>query len=46
LTRHILRGDLHPNVRGTDVMELFGHDVFREFGLVALAAQVREVKML
>lgn len=28
-----------------DVMELFGHDVLREFGLVAFAAQVGEVKV-
>jgi len=27
-------------------MELLGHDVLREFGLVAFAAQVREVKLL
>jgi hypothetical protein len=27
------------------MMELLGHDVFREFGLVAFAAQVREVKV-
>jgi hypothetical protein len=33
-------------VCGADVMELFGHDVVREFGPVAFAAQVREVKML
>ena len=29
-----------------DVMELFGHDVLREFGLVAFAAQVGEIKLL
>jgi len=33
-------------VRRADVMELLGHDVLREFGLVAFAAQVREVKVL
>ena len=32
-------------MRRADVMELLGHDVLREFGLVAFAAQVREVKM-
>ena len=45
-TRHILRGELEPDVRRADVMELLGHDVLREFGLVAFAAQVRKVKML
>ena len=29
-----------------DVMELLGHDVLREFGLVTFAAQVGEVKVL
>ena len=33
------------NVRRADVMELFGHDVMREFGPVAFAAQMGEVKM-
>ena len=33
-------------MRCADVMELLGHDVLREFGLVAFAAQVREVKLL
>ena len=32
-------------MRRADVMELFGHDVLREFGLVAFAAQVGEVKI-
>jgi hypothetical protein len=32
-------------VRRADVMELLGHDVLREFGLVAFAAQVGEVKV-
>jgi len=32
-------------VRCADVMELLGHDVFREFGPVAFAAQVGEVKV-
>jgi len=32
-------------VRRADVMELLGHDVLREFGLVAFAAQVGEVKI-
>jgi hypothetical protein len=32
-------------VRGADVMELLGHDVFGKFGLVAFAAQVREIKL-
>ena len=45
-TRHVLRGELELDVRRADVMELLGHDVLREFGLVAFAAQVREVKML
>jgi hypothetical protein len=36
---------LQLDVRGADVMELLGHDVLREFGLVAFAAQVREVKL-
>ena len=30
---------------GADMMELFGHDIMREFGAIAFAAQVREVKM-
>ena len=33
-------------MRCADVMELLGHDVLREFGLVAFAAQVRKIKML
>ena len=37
-TRHILRGELEADVRRTDVMELLGHDMVREFGLVAFAA--------
>ena len=45
-TRHVLSGDLQADVRGADVVELLGHDVLREFGFVAFAAQVREVKML
>ena len=32
-------------MRRADVMELLGHDVLREFGLVAFAAQVGEVKI-
>ena len=32
-------------MRRADVMELLGHDVLREFGLVAFAAQVGEVKV-
>ena len=32
-------------MRRADVMELFGHDVLREFRLVAFAAQVGEVKV-
>ena len=32
-------------MRRADLMELLGHDVLCELGLVALAAQVREVKM-
>jgi len=30
-TRHILRGELEPDVRCADVMELLGHDVLRVF---------------
>ena len=45
-TRHVLRGDLHLDVGRTDFLEAGGHDAVGEFGLVALAAQVREVKML
>ena len=45
-TRRVLRGDLQADMCGPDVMELFGHDVLREFGLVAFAAQMREVKLL
>ena len=44
-TRHILRGELEPDVRRADVMELLGHDVLCEFGLVAFTAQVGEVKV-
>ena len=33
-------------MRRADVMELFSHDVLREFRTIAFAAQVREVKML
>src|ERR1039458_4924617 len=43
--RHILRGDLHLDVGGADFLEAVGHDAVGEFGLVALAAQVREVKL-
>jgi len=43
--RHILRGGLQLNVGCADVMELLGHDIMGEFGFVAFAAQVREVKM-
>lgn len=32
-------------MRRADVMELLGHDVLGDFGFVAFAAQVREVKM-
>ena len=32
-------------MRRADVMELLGHNVLREFGLVAFAAQVGEVKI-
>ncbi len=32
-------------MRRADVVELLGHDVLREFGLVAFAAQVGEVKV-
>ena len=32
-------------MRGADVMELLGHDVFGQFGLVAFAAQMREIKV-
>ena len=45
-TWHILRGDLQPDMRCADVMELFGHDIVRKFGPVAFAAQMREVEML
>ena len=45
-TRHVLRGDLQADVGGADMVELLGHDVLGEFGLVAFAAQVREVKLL
>jgi hypothetical protein len=44
-TRHVLRGELEANVRRADVVELLGHDVLREFGLVAFAAQVGKVKI-
>lgn len=44
-TRRVLRGDLQLDVHGADVVELFGHDVVREFGRVAFAAQVREVEL-
>jgi len=44
-TRHILRGDMELDVPRADLKKLLGHDVLREIGLVAFAAQVREVKM-
>jgi len=40
-----LRGELKLNVGGADVVELFGHDVVREFGAIAFPAQVGEIKM-
>ena len=40
-----MRGDLQLDVRGADVVELFGHDVVREFGRVAFAAQVGEIEL-
>jgi hypothetical protein len=43
--RHILRGELELNVRGADMVELFGHDVMGEFGAITLAAQVGEVQV-
>ena len=45
LTWHILCGDLQTDMLRPQMMELLGHDVFGEFGLVALAAQVRKVKL-
>ena len=44
--RRVLRGDLQLNVPRADMMELLGHDVTREFGPVALSAQMRQEKML
>lgn len=32
-------------MRGTELVELLGHEVFGEFGFIAFAAQVREVKL-
>ena len=43
--RDILAGDLHLDVGGADLVKLLGHDVLREFGFIAFAAQVREVKV-
>src|ERR1039458_8082423 len=43
--RHVLRGDLHLDVGGADFLEAVGHDAVGQLGLVALAAQVREVKL-
>ena len=42
---HILGGELEMDVIGADVMELLGHDIVRQFGLVAFPAQVGEVKV-
>jgi hypothetical protein len=41
----MLRGDVKLDVRRADLKKLLGHDVLREFGFVAFAAQVREIKM-
>ena len=43
--RHSLRGELELNMACAEVMELFGHDVTGQFGAIALAAQVGEVKV-
>ena len=45
LARHILRGDLKLNMGGADLVEALVHDVMREFGAIAFAAQVGEVKV-
>ena len=42
---HILRGDLQLDVRGTELVELLGHEVFGELGFITFAAQVCEVKL-
>jgi hypothetical protein len=43
--RRILRGELEFDVHRADVVELFGHDIVCEFGTVAFAAQVGEIKV-
>ena len=43
--RHILRGGLQLNVGCADMVELFGHDVMRQFGSIAFAAQMGEIEM-
>ena len=45
-TRCFLRGDLDVDVRGTSLRQALAHDAMREFGTVAVAAEVAEVKML
>ena len=42
----ILGRNLHPDVRGANLLKLPGHDPVRQFGLVAFPAQMRQVKML
>ena len=41
----VLGGDLEADVFGAEVVELLGHDVLGELGLVAFAAEVREVEL-
>lgn len=43
--RRILAGDLHGDVGGANVVELFGHDFLGELGFVALAAEVGQVEV-
>lgn len=44
-TRHILRGEFQADMRSADFLEALMHDALRQFRLVALAAQVTEIKM-
>ena len=45
-TRRFLRGDLDVDMRGTGLGQALAHDTMREFGTVAVAAEMAEVKML
>ena len=41
----VLAGDLHLDVGGADLVKLLRHDVLREFGLIAFAAEMGQVEV-